>query len=124
MDKLPFRYENLDSLNGTWSVNSRNGEAFEDFRIKFNKDLTYDFYTQDVNGDWILSESNEGKFINYKKFIVINSNDNAYLGRVEKKHSSLWNIVEASPYKGSLELNDGKGVSYTFIYLSDKNGDI
>ncbi len=101
-----------DSLANTWQCQSKNGELFDTFRIKFNTKGEYSIYENTQSG-WVIVEAQAGTFKTHFKYIVLAYNSTNYFSTVAGSKNSCFDIISLSPSKQELTI---KNQDYTYVF--------
>ena len=94
------------TLVGIWQIESMNGNARADFRVKFNSDFSYDFLLKENQNEWSVVPENEGEYGLYAEFIAMTQFENSYFGNPDGWSAIGFNvnIITEEPEDGEKEL--------------------
>ena len=106
--KVSKANKNAISIQCLWEMTQSNNPSIVPFRIKFQADGSYLFYTQAIKSEEVIDEwelfEDEGKYVVYDSFLITSFFDNPTFGLPQKNDVACWDI--SFIFK---EDDDGKG---------------
>lgn len=116
MKKLPQKYAATDSVSGIWQFNTKNGEEFVNYRVRFGNNGGFMFYTKIGENEW--SEGNgTDTYSLYDKFMAVTLYDNSVFGTSSKWDVACFIIETASKTTNRMVLRYGED-SYVLSFIS------
>lgn len=116
LEKLPSTYASADSISGIWQFNARNGQEYSDYRIHFQDDGGFVFYTRTGENEWTAGGDSDTYSL-YDYFIALTLYDNAVFGTPSRWDVKCFIIDSVSKTTNRLALSSGED-SYVLSFIS------
>ena len=116
MEKLHSSYAAVDSISGIWQFNTKNEEAFQDYRLQFKDDGALVFYTRTGENDWTKGNATD-RYYKYSDFLAMVLYDNSVFGMPDVWETACFRIETASRKTNRLILIAGED-RYVLSFIS------